>query len=82
MMHHVYAMICLLFLSQNHVPTPIVSFLTDAQYSKHFQRSGKWSYIFLEWIATYINREEKTKIKFVYIFLFLVHFNTYVVASI
>ena len=36
--------------------------MTDAQYSKHFQRSGKWSYVFLEWIATYINRERKTKI--------------------
>ena len=63
-------MICLLFLSQNHVPTPIVSFLTDAQYSKHFQRSGKWSYLFLEWIATYINREGKTKINLFTSFFF------------
>ena len=70
MMHHVYAMICLLFLSQNHVSTPIVSFLTDAQYSKHFQRSGKWSYVFLEWIATYINREGKTKINLFTSFFF------------
>ena len=52
---HVHSMICLLFSSQNHVPTPIVPFMTDAQYSKHFQRSGKWSYVFLEWIATYIS---------------------------
>ena len=58
------------FLSQNPVPTPIVSFLTDAQYSKHFQRFGKWSYVFLEWIATYINREEKTKINLFTSFFF------------
>ena len=81
-MHHVHAMICLLFSSQNHVPTPIVSFSTDAQYSKHFQRSGECSYVFLEWIATYIHREGKTKINFFYIFLLLEHFSTYVVVFI
>ena len=58
------------FLSQNHVPTPIVSFLTDSQYSKHFQRSGKWSYVFLEGIATYINREGKIKINLFTSFFF------------
>ena len=81
-MHHVHAMICLLFSSQNHVPTPIVSFSTDAQYSKDFQRSGECSYVFLEWIATYIHREGKTKINFFYIFLLLEHFSTYVVVFI
>ena len=82
MMHHVHAMICLLFSSQNHLPTPIVTFSTDAQYSKHFQRSGECSYVFLKWIATYIHREGKTKINFFYIFLLLEHFSTYVVVSI
>ena len=81
-MHHVHAMICLLFSSQNHLPTPIVTFSTDAQYSKHFQRSGECSYVFLKWIATYIHREGKTKINFFYIFLLLEHFSTYVVVSI
>ena len=70
MMHHVHAMICLLFSSQNHVPTPIDTFSTDAQYSKHFQRSGECSYVFLEWIATYIHREGKTKINFFTSFFF------------
>ena len=73
-MHHVHAMICLLFSLQNHLPTPICTFSTDAQYSKHFQRSGECSYVFLEWIATYIHREGKTKIIFFYIFLLLEHF--------
>ena len=70
MMHHVHAMICLLFSSQNHVPTPIDTFSKDAQYSKHFQRSGECSYVFLEWIATYIHREGKTKINFFTSFFF------------
>ena len=51
-------------------------------YSKHFQRSEKWSYVFLEWIATYIHWGEKNQDKFVYIFLLLEHFSTYVVVSI